>query len=31
MDRAMQFFIDQFKQFRKGEPLMNIVDKGKGY
>jgi phosphoglycerate dehydrogenase-like enzyme len=31
MDRAMQFFIDQFERFRKGEPLLNIVDKAKGY
>jgi phosphoglycerate dehydrogenase-like enzyme len=31
MDQAMQFFIDQFERFRKGEPLMNIVDKAKGY
>jgi phosphoglycerate dehydrogenase-like enzyme len=31
MDRAMQFFIDQFERFRKGEPLMNIVDKARGY
>ncbi len=31
MDRAMQFFLDQFERFRKGEPLMNIVDKKLGY
>jgi phosphoglycerate dehydrogenase-like enzyme len=31
MDRAMQFFIDQFERFRKGEPLMNVVDKARGY
>jgi phosphoglycerate dehydrogenase-like enzyme len=31
MDRAMQFFIDQFARFEKGEPLMNIVDKARGY
>jgi phosphoglycerate dehydrogenase-like enzyme len=31
MDRAMQFFIDQFERFRNGEPLMNIVDKARGY
>jgi phosphoglycerate dehydrogenase-like enzyme len=31
MDQAMQFFIDQFERFRKGEPLMNIVDKAAGY
>jgi len=31
MDRAMQFFLDQFERFVKGEPLMNIVDKKLGY
>jgi phosphoglycerate dehydrogenase-like enzyme len=31
MDRAMQFFIDQFARFQKGEPLRNIVEKAKGY
>ena len=31
MDRAMQFFLDQFDRFAKGEPLMNIVDKKLGY
>jgi phosphoglycerate dehydrogenase-like enzyme len=31
MDRAMQFFLDQFDRFVKGEPLMNIVDKKLGY
>jgi phosphoglycerate dehydrogenase-like enzyme len=31
MDRAMQFFIDQFARYRKGEPLMNVVDKRLGY
>jgi phosphoglycerate dehydrogenase-like enzyme len=31
MDRAMQFFLDQFERFAKGEPLMNIVDKRLGY
>jgi phosphoglycerate dehydrogenase-like enzyme len=31
MERAMQFFIDQFARFQKGEPLLNIVDKAKGY
>ncbi len=28
---AMQFFIAQFERFRKGEPLMNVVDKRLGY
>src|ERR1044071_3378422 len=31
MDRAMQFFLEQFERFRKGEPLLNIVDKKLGY
>jgi phosphoglycerate dehydrogenase-like enzyme len=31
MDRAMQFFIEQFERYRKGEPLLNVVDKRLGY
>jgi phosphoglycerate dehydrogenase-like enzyme len=31
MERAMQFFIDQFDRFQKGEPLLNIVNKKLGY
>jgi phosphoglycerate dehydrogenase-like enzyme len=31
LERAMQFFIDQFARFSKGEPLLNIVDKHLGY
>jgi len=31
LERAMQFFIDQFERFRKGEPLLNVVDKRLGY
>jgi phosphoglycerate dehydrogenase-like enzyme len=31
LDRAMQFFLDQFERYRKGEPLLNIVDKKLGY
>ena len=31
LDRAMQFFIDQFERYRKGEPLLNVVDKNLGY
>ncbi len=31
MDRAMRFFIEQFDRFRKGEPLLNVVDKRLGY
>jgi phosphoglycerate dehydrogenase-like enzyme len=28
---AMQFFIEQFGRFRKGEPLRNVVEKRRGY
>jgi len=31
LDNAMQFFIGQFKRYRKGEPLLNVVDKKLGY
>ncbi len=31
LDRAMQFFLDQFERFRNGEPLLNVVDKKLGY
>ncbi|MBZ5618955.1 MAG: D-2-hydroxyacid dehydrogenase [Acidobacteriia bacterium] len=31
MDRAMQFFLEQFDRYRKGEPLVNVVDKKLGY
>lgn len=31
LERAMQFFLDQFERFRKGEPLLNVVDKKLGY
>lgn len=31
LEQAMQFFITQFERFRRGEPLMNIVDKKLGY
>jgi phosphoglycerate dehydrogenase-like enzyme len=31
MEQAMQFFIQQFGRFHKGEPLLNIVDKKLGY
>ena len=31
LDQAMQFFIAQFERFRKGEPLLNVVDKKLGY
>jgi phosphoglycerate dehydrogenase-like enzyme len=31
LERAMQFFLDNFERFRKGEPLRNVVDKRRGY
>ena len=31
LDNAMRFFITQFERFRRGEPLLNIVDKELGY
>ncbi len=31
LDNAMQFFIEQYERFRKGQPLLNIVDKRLGY
>ena len=31
LDQAMEFFIAQFERFRKGEPLLNVVDKKLGY
>jgi phosphoglycerate dehydrogenase-like enzyme len=31
LERAMQFFLDQFARYRKGEPLMSVVDKQLGY
>jgi phosphoglycerate dehydrogenase-like enzyme len=31
LERAMQFFIDQYARFEKGEPLLNVVDKRLGY
>ena len=30
-DRAVQFFLDNFARFAKGEPLENVVDKHAGY
>jgi phosphoglycerate dehydrogenase-like enzyme len=29
--RAMEVFLDNFEGYRRGEPLRNVVDKGKGY
>jgi len=31
LELAMQFFIDQFGRFSKGEPLVNVVNKKLGY
>jgi phosphoglycerate dehydrogenase-like enzyme len=31
LDRAMEFFLTQFKRFSNGEPLLNVVDKKRGY
>ena len=31
LDNAMRFFLSQFDRFRRGEPLLNIVDKKLGY
>jgi phosphoglycerate dehydrogenase-like enzyme len=31
LDNAMRFFVAQFERFRRGEPLLNVVDKQQGY
>ena len=31
LDNAMRFFLDQFERFRRGDPLLNVVDKKLGY
>jgi phosphoglycerate dehydrogenase-like enzyme len=31
MESSVEFFLVNFERFRKGEPLLNIVDKGAGY
>jgi len=31
MDQAVEFFVENFERFRKGVPLMNVVDKKLGY
>jgi phosphoglycerate dehydrogenase-like enzyme len=31
LDQAMRFFLAQFERFRKGQPLMNVVEKKLGY
>lgn len=30
-DRTMQFFLENLRRFQDGEPLVNLVDKAKGY
>jgi phosphoglycerate dehydrogenase-like enzyme len=31
LDLSMQAFIDNFRRYRQGEPLANVVDKRAGY
>ena len=31
LDRAMRFFLEQFERFRTGAPLLNVVEKKRGY
>ncbi len=31
LDQAMLFFLDNFARFHAGQPLRNVVDKGRGY
>jgi phosphoglycerate dehydrogenase-like enzyme len=31
LERAMRFFLTQFERYAKGEPLLNVVDKQRGY
>jgi len=31
LERGMRFFLEEFERFRKGEPLVNVVDKKLGY
>jgi phosphoglycerate dehydrogenase-like enzyme len=31
LDEAMELFIAQYERFRKGEPLLNVVNKTLGY
>jgi phosphoglycerate dehydrogenase-like enzyme len=31
LDNAMKFFIEQYERLRRGEPLLNVVDKKLGY
>ena len=31
LEAAMRFFLEQFERFHRGEPLLNVVDKERGY
>jgi phosphoglycerate dehydrogenase-like enzyme len=31
IEGAVEFFLENFERFRKGEPLQNVVDKHAGY
>ncbi len=31
LDQSMEFFLENFERFRRGEPLRNVVDKHAGY
>ena len=31
LEQAMQFFLDNFERFRQGQPLLNVIDKQRGY
>jgi phosphoglycerate dehydrogenase-like enzyme len=31
LDNSMRFFLEQLGKFRRGEPLLNVVDKASGY
>ena len=31
LEQAMQFFLDNFERYRKGEALLNVVEKHRGY
>jgi phosphoglycerate dehydrogenase-like enzyme len=31
LEAAMRFFVNNFERYRKGEPLLNVVEKQLGY
>jgi phosphoglycerate dehydrogenase-like enzyme len=31
LEAAMRFFVEQYQRFRRGQPLLNVVDKQLGY